>query len=233
MSARTHASEGAPPDQLYFSFVTDETRTELAEAWRSRISRQDASAVKRAEAARKRISLKVIVGKTLPIDWTKHRSVLEMPLGRYRASELDVQPAAEDDEASGLSVIASENASEEHVDDVREWSDAAIAQLHEGVLHHSLRLLEARGNAEEKFEILQWIWAHPVHSWKVYTVAGVNQYRPVYRRQLPFSFELCCAFVGMDPDRIRDGLEYILRPVLKTLGINTDLRKGELNAQRI
>lgn len=39
------------------------------------------------------------------------------------------------------------------------WSDEAVAQLHEAVLHHSLKALQAKGNGVEKREVLEWIFA--------------------------------------------------------------------------
>ena len=229
MSARTQASDGSPPDQLFLSFVTKKTRHELAEHWRHRIERKDASAVKRAETARKKISLKVIDGKTLPIDWKLYRHVLELPLSGYRESDLDVQPETEVEDSLALTVIGSE----EHAEPGFAWTDNDIEVVHEKVLMYSLNLLKSRGNAEEKFEILHWIWAHPIYSWKVLTIAGVNHFRPIYRRQLPFSFELCCAFGGLDAERMREHLEHILRPALKKLGIDTNFQQGLLNGQII
>lgn len=229
MSARTQSSDGAPPDQLFFPFVPKKTRQELAEHWRHRIERQDASSVKRAESARKRISLKVIDGKTLPIDWTKHRNILDLPLTGYRPSDLDIQPATEQEESTPLTVVGPDEMSEPAYN----WSDFDIEVIHEKVLWYSLNLLKSKGNGEEKLEILHWIWANPIYSWKVFTIAGVNHFRPIYQKQLPFSFELCCAFQGLDPERLRDGLEYILGPVLKKLGIKTKFEQGLLNGKHI
>jgi hypothetical protein len=225
MSARTQRTDGASPDQLFFSFVPKATRQELAERWRHRIERSDASAVRRAETARKQISLKVIDGRTLPIDWTRYRHLLDLPLSGYCESDLDVQPATDSDERSTPAIVGPD----ENVEPKCEWTDHDIEVVHAETLVYSLNLLKSKGNAEEKFEILHWIWAPPIYAWKSQNIAGVRSYRPIYSRNLPFSFELCCMFGGWDPERLRDGLEDILRPVLKKLGIDTNFQQGMLN----
>lgn len=100
-----------------------------------------------------------------------------------------------------------------------EWSDAAVAQLHEAVLHHSLRALQARGNGVEKREVLEWIFApQPM----VATLLGDDgqRYEAVLPQHLtPFSFERCCRICGLSQERLKDGLT----PILSVMGLGNIL----------
>lgn len=103
-----------------------------------------------------------------------------------------------------------------------DWSDEAVAQLHEGLLHHALALLRTRGNLEEKQEILHWIWAPSVFCWVSRYRAGVHQRIPIHRRKLPFTFERCCAVAGLRPEKVRSGLAAALRELGPASGIAFD-----------
>ncbi len=96
-----------------------------------------------------------------------------------------------------------------------DWSDAAIEELHEAVLHYSLKLLQARGNGAEKKEVLQWIFA-PI---TMVAVLQDEHMQPVEailpQSATPFSFEQCCRICGYSPERLQDGLV----PVLKEIGL--------------
>jgi hypothetical protein len=89
------------------------------------------------------------------------------------------------------------------------WSDAAVAQLHEAVLHHSLRALQARGNGVEKAEVLKWIFVPD----KLAAIGGHANEVFVPQVLVPFSFERCCRICGYSPDRMRDELIPILNRV--------------------
>ncbi len=71
------------------------------------------------------------------------------------------------------------------------WSADAIAQLHSCLLEESLKALAGRGNAQQKLEILEWIF-------------GAEDENLADQRDVPFSFELCCRLEGMDGDVIRE-----------------------------
>jgi len=103
------------------------------------------------------------------------------------------------------------------------WTDDAVRRLHVAVLHHALGVLKskARGNAAEKCEVLRWIWAPAVFCWVIRIRDGVATRVPIYRRQLPFMFETCCAFDGQHPEVLRDLLQDILRPLLKELALES------------
>jgi hypothetical protein len=105
------------------------------------------------------------------------------------------------------------------------WTDDAVRRLHVAVLHHALGVLKskARGNAAEKCEVLRWIWAPAVFCWVTRIRDGVATRVPIYRRQLPFTFETCCAFDGQHPEVLRDLLEDILRPLLKELALESPI----------
>lgn len=91
------------------------------------------------------------------------------------------------------------------------WSDRAIEQLHSGLLEFSLKSLGTNAAAQEKLEVLEWIFAPDVY---VQFVDGRPTQR--YTREThPFSFAMCCALEGYDPDRLRDLLLLLLPPVVR------------------
>jgi hypothetical protein len=95
------------------------------------------------------------------------------------------------------------------------WSDQAVEQLHEAILHYSLKALKARGNGAEKREVLQWIFAPK----PMVAVLSDEHGNPVEallsRSETPFSFERCCRTCGYSPERLMDGL----MPVLREMGL--------------
>ena len=93
------------------------------------------------------------------------------------------------------------------------WSDEAVEQLHEAVLHHSLRALQARGKGAEQREILRWIF-DPEPLVAVLRDAHGNPTEAILPQSLtPFSFERCCRICGYSPERLRAGLMPVLREV--------------------
>lgn len=219
MGARTHGVSGFAPNQLTFSFIPPEDRQHMADLWKTHFSRAEVRAQRQLDADRKRIMLKVIDSQTLEIDWQKCKPILDLPLWSHQASDLDVQPAEEDiTECTVPSAISSSNPEEERG---AELTFEQIEVYHAKVLEYSLNVLKSRGNAEEKYEILQWIWAHDIYCWVAREVAGVIKQVPIYRKQLPFTFQMCCACEGLDYERMRDGLAHIFRPVLQQLGMES------------
>lgn len=103
------------------------------------------------------------------------------------------------------------------------WTDEAVRRLHVAVLHHALGVLKskARGSTAEKCEVLRWIWAPAVFCWVTRIHGGVVTRVPIYRRQLPFMFETCCAFDNQRPEVLRDLLEEVLLPLLKELALES------------
>lgn len=96
-----------------------------------------------------------------------------------------------------------------------EWSDAAVEELHEAVLHYSLKLLQAKGNGAEKKEVLRWIFAPTTMVALVHDqdMQPVEVFLP--QNSTPFSFEQCCRICGYSPERLMDGLV----PILKEIGL--------------
>lgn len=89
----------------------------------------------------------------------------------------------------------------------QEWSDQAVAELHEGLLFSSLASLAAKSNETEKVETLKWFFLPDIHSWKKSTGPnGKPVFKPVYANQIPFTFQRCCAYMGYNPQHLRDGL---------------------------
>lgn len=93
----------------------------------------------------------------------------------------------------------------------QEWSEEAVAALHEGVLTRSLEQLNTRGNGKEKQEILMWIFNPPAMA---YTVSDSPEAEKVWKfihpHNVPFGFDVCCRFAGLDADVIRSGVKRAL-----------------------
>lgn len=99
------------------------------------------------------------------------------------------------------------------------WSDDAVAQLHEAVLHHSLKALQAKGNGVEKREILQWIFAPQPMVATLAGDAGHCDEAVLPQHLTPFSFERCCRVCGFSHERLKDGL----MPILSVMGLGNIL----------
>jgi hypothetical protein len=217
MSGRAHPTSGFSPLQTHFSFLPTDTVNQLTVLWQDHYARAEERAAKRLERdSRKRVELKVIDSQTLEADWRRHKNFLDLPLFRHEPSDLDIQPAEGDDEEAVPEVITGEP-----LESPVKWTDDDVEKLHRAVLHHSLHVLKSKGNAEEKYESLRWIWAPDVFCWVTKSLDGVHRRIPIYRRQLPFMFETCCAFDGQRPDVLREGLAHILRPVLRGTGMES------------
>lgn len=102
-----------------------------------------------------------------------------------------------------------------------DWSDAAIEQLHEGLVMYSLRLLKATGNGKEKKEILRWIFFPESMAVEVEDAAGNKVWKAIPPASTPFSFELGCRICGYNPDKLREELS----TVLKRLGLDALLKE--------
>lgn len=93
-----------------------------------------------------------------------------------------------------------------------EWSPQAMLQLHDAVLHAGLEALARRGNPNEKLEALKWFFLPDIRGWNKRTLPnGQTVYRPIDAINIPFSYRLCCAAAGLNHERLREGLIYILR----------------------
>lgn len=93
---------------------------------------------------------------------------------------------------------------------IGEWSDEAVAQLHESVLHYSLMLLQSNGNGAEKKEVLKWIYAPErlVATLSDPELGDSEVVLPLL--QTPFSYIRCCRLCGYEPDEMQDLLAAVL-----------------------
>ena len=222
MSVRTSAVSGHSPSQLTFSFVDPEQRLAMATNWAQSVEKGEQREAKRQMEARKRLVLKIVESKTLQIDWGKFKHHLDAPLIGYQPSDLDELAPDTRAHSKSLAVVSSNDVEESR--DLPghpplELHDRTISDLHEKLLMYSLNILKSKGNAEEKFEILKWIWTDDIYCHSVRVVDGISVRKPVYRAQVPFTFQMCCAATGLHVDRMRDGLAYALLPTLKQMGL--------------
>lgn len=150
-------------------------------------------------------------------------ALLHAPLGGPQdGNELnsEVDPLG-DETAAAETLHNSDPASEE-------WSDGAVDQLHEAVLHYSLKALQARGNGAEKREILQWIFAPEPMVIQQLNAAGAVEEVALPQHLTPFSFERCCRICRLRSENLMDGL----RPILDEMGLGNffnELANGRNN----
>lgn len=228
MNARKRGISGYTPAQQFFSFVDEDAQRDLTTTWEISMLRSEHLAAQRVKKGRKRIERKVYEARTLDIDWQKYRQVLDSPLLAHEASDLDVQPDTDEDEAHVLTVIGPEVVQAEtdqteasFLDDDSINAYRTVAAYHEAVLTYSLNVLKTRGNAKEKYEILQWIWSGDIYCWVTKEVAGVHKQIPILRRHIPFTFQMCCAMVPCSSDDLREKLAREIGPLIKQLGLES------------
>lgn len=214
MSVRTLSIRGFSPQQQAFPFIPEDVRQQMTACWEQHFARAQAQALKKIETDRRKVELRVVNGQSNDFDWREHKDLLDLPLWRYQVSEYDVQPAPELAGEIEIAVLTSS-------DQPFTYSDKAIAHLHEKVLEYSLSILNSKGNAQEKAEILRWIWVPDIYCWVTKEIEGVRRRIPIYQGYLPFTFASCCSYYGVDAERMREELVQVLRPVLKALGMNS------------
>lgn len=218
MSGRAHPISGYSPQQTHFPFIPVETVIQMTALHQEHFEKQDEREAKRLASERKRLELKVINGELLEIDWRRYRHILDLPLFAHEPSDLDVQPAeGEDDEPEDDVTPAA------HQTTSAGFNEEEVEKLHCAVLDYSLKVLRSQGNAEEKYEVLRWIFAPPIFCWVTKSIDGIHQRIPIYRRQLPFMFETCCAISGLRADDLRAGFAWHLRDTLKALGMQASI----------
>jgi len=93
-----------------------------------------------------------------------------------------------------------------------EWSDQAVAELHEALLMSSLVSLATTGNTTEKVESLKWFFLPDIYCWqKRLDHHGMPVYRPIHASNIPFTFHRCCALIGLNHAVLRERLSSILQ----------------------
>lgn len=232
MSARTHSTKGAKAPQPSL-FVTDADQQQMIAAFHEQQAQVRNSATK--PVAKRKEKLKVITGEVNAFHWQVNRELLAFPLLQYIQSDLDEQPVKT--LSLPVRVLTDEDLPKKY-----DWSDEDVYHLHEKLLEYAFRILASKGNAEEKFEFIQWIWAPDIYKWvnievkeevedketSTTTEVKLTRRLPLYRRNLPFTFLRCCAFAGQNPEDIRKYLANKLRHVLKELGLNYIIKQESL-----
>jgi len=196
-------ADNSTPHQLHLSLFTPHEISAWEHEDRRKRERRDQRTAKQPK------SYWVVADKaTLNLFDAIDLSLLDAPLVDYGGdNELDCtsDPLREE-------VTCAPDSSEEG--ETQGWSDAAIYQLHEATLHHSLKALQARGNGAEKREVLKWIFAP--QTMVVALKQGDTEVEAALPQSItPFSFELCCRICGYRPEHVMDGL----MPILKEMGV--------------
>jgi hypothetical protein len=218
MSAARGVS-GFHPAQINLFQLTSEQKAVATQAWNDGIKEQVCKTEKRQKKAISRIATLIERSATLPLaNPSRLKSILDAPVLPYSASELDVQPNQSDD---GFADGVLGNFAE--LTGGAPLTDQIIFLLHDKLLEYSLRILKSRGNAEEKYESLCWIFAHDIYAWKERVQRGVHQRIPVMRSSMPFTFQMCCAMCGLNYVTLREGLAPIVKPLLQQLDMESIL----------
>lgn len=215
--------QASPENQFSLLHVTPRERNRMVRAYEEKVN---SSAAYQAGAAKKTvqaISDRIKRNRTLPYDWQAYDldTLLDHPLLKHTPSDLDVQPEPFADKAPAQrNVVRAEKAVDPLASEPKiVWTDDEVRMLTEGILNYSLGILKTRGNASEKAEALEWIWANDIHSYRPVLIGNQIVRKPVLSKFIPFTFAFCCVVNGMDPDVLRDMLRCELTPVLDKLGI--------------
>lgn len=136
-------------------------------------------------------------------------------VGKLKKRALDVW---EDAKAFTASVPVPIVQSSPDVHRQMDWSNQALLEAHQWVLSESLEVFRYEDNAEEKLDVLEWVFS-PCYIEKLGKSSDGRSC--VIRRHasnIPFSFENCCRAVGMtDPDSFREELVEQMNDELKPL----------------
>lgn len=199
---------GYPPIQAFFDFFTSE-EVALAQAQRDRKIKAGEQRRTRSKYS-PRILTAPVVSSQLPL------ALLDAPILAFGVNE-ELRPACVREIHEDMGDVLKEQSTdtdpqELHADAPLVWSDDAVAQLHEGLLFHSLAVLSGRGNALEKSETLQWFFGPDLLGWKETKLpTGQIIRRQVRAYEFPFTFQRCCALLGLNPEVLIEGLCHSLR----------------------
>lgn len=203
------ACGAGPPTQLTFDWLGLETPATTPTAATLRPAQRESARRARIHAGRAAAAVMQI-----PLDLL-NQPMLDLHGHGLSKALLEIQEdfgdIDVDDDAAGpeRAPHARERRGDGHATD---WSDQAVAQLHEGLLLYSLAALGGQGNGNEKRRFLAWIFAPDVYAWSKRTNArGQVHYRPIYAVDIPFTFQRCCALMGFNRERLHEGLNHILR----------------------
>lgn len=95
------------------------------------------------------------------------------------------------------------------------WDNDEILRLHAVLLEESLKALAARGNPNEKMDILEWMF-EPDYVAEIVTQTPYGPRKTVvYNDQVPFSFAFCCKLQGHDPSTYRGYVRRVIPEVAK------------------
>jgi hypothetical protein len=201
------APNPGPQQQLHLALFT----AHELDAWEQEDRRKRLRKQSLSTTARKRFWISD-EGATRNLFESIDVAMLDQPLGVFDASNelnCDIDPLSATVEEADAPSQSPEG------DKPEEWSEAAVAQLHEAVLHYSLKALQARGNGAEKREILEWIFAPPPMIAVLPDDSGELNEVVLPQPLIPFSFERCCRVCGYSSERLTDGL----MPILRAMGL--------------
>jgi hypothetical protein len=184
----------APPQQLEFGGLFQSHELAMAAEYGAR---REAQRAKRKQAPK---PVRWITASGPDLFTDLDIAALDSPLVGDVGNELNTRPGT----------VYADTETAEPAGEVLPWTDAAVAQLHEGLLLYSLRALRASGNGEEKREILQWMLAPEVTYAELADVSGRKRRVAVPQVLIPFSFARCARLCGWDPERLAEEVETML-----------------------
>lgn len=184
----------------------------MKKAWYAELEKQEKQGDRRVKKTSERLTSIILNGQQCGNTWTNTDRLLELlhaPIGRHEPSELDIQPAPEE---------LVEKLCVDDLPKTYDWSDEEMVLMHEHVLIYSLNVLKTRGNATEKLEILDWIWADEIYTFVTKNVMGVDRQIPIRTDQVPFSFETCCRLNGYRSEELQEGIGWAIKDLMKSTG---------------
>lgn len=213
----------SPEAQFSLLDVTPSQHQAMVMAYRKKVHSSKLYQRDVAEKKVKAFTEKIENKGTLPYDWDAYdkSKLLAHPLLAYVPSDLDVQPdGTAEKSAPKREIVKVANPVEDATSEPKVvWTDEEVYMLTEGLLNYNFGILKSRGNAREKIEVLEWIWASDIHSYRqVQTRNGIVR-QAIPSKFIPFSFAFCCAINGLDAHELRDALRRPLAPVLQSLGL--------------
>lgn len=211
------AKGGYHPMQASLIDFEPEVQKQLDSVWQQQAQRCAESSLKKQEKARQKAAVRIRAAIQSGYLWPGVEKLLEMPLGVYMPTDLDIQP---DESEAHWSARETRGMSQSDIKAAMTWTDENIVDLHYGLLMYSLGVLNSKGNVDEKKQALSWIWSDDIFDVVARTVKGVTRYVPIRADQIPFTFQTCCRLNGYHYEEIRDGAAWAMKDFLRKLGFD-------------
>lgn len=204
-----------PLAQQAFFFVQETERQAMALRYEESRTRQ---IIRFETSLREKVSVEVL---DQPLFTKEGQLALEVftrdPLEAAEQADLTVSV----DEFS-----CSEKEKQQHIAWIADRAEAFIGY----VLDRALEALASAGNATEKADILEWMFASDIYGQEIFEEKDGERIRTIFSVDVPMSFQWCCKVFGLRPDVLQ---EHVLG-ALKHAEAHTRVRetRGEVKPGR-